>query len=174
MLKLFFFIFSSICFSDEWESIQMSPHLKGSENFLGKKFEGNFINSTISNPLIDVIQFERILNGKAISITHSVNHGEYGGKYLILWNSDKEKVESYFFSTGGEIVISPVTILENEIVIEEDFSKNENSILKVKKIYNFDDVGNLRKKIKYLINNVWINAHNMEYIQNNSVEVIFK
>ena len=42
----------------------MSPHLKGSENFLGKKFEGNFINSTISNPLIDVIQFERILNGK--------------------------------------------------------------------------------------------------------------
>ena len=77
----------------------MSPHLKGSENFLGKKFEGNFINSTISNPLIDVIQFERILNGKAISITHSVNHGEYGGKYLILWNSEIGKVESYFSET---------------------------------------------------------------------------
>ena len=120
----------------------MSPHLKGSENFLGKKFE-EIINSTISNPLIDVIQFERILNGKAISITHSVNHGEYGGKYQILWNSDKEKVESY---CTVEIVISPVTILKNEIIIEEDFSKNENSILKVKKIYNFDDVGNQGKK----------------------------
>ena len=85
----------------------------------------------------DNIYFERILNGKAISISHSVNDGKYGGKYIIMWNSEKNMVESYFFSTGGEIILSKATISVDNITIEEDFSKNGNRIKKVKKISKF-------------------------------------
>ena len=38
-----------------------------------------------------------------------------------------------FFSTGGEIILSKATISVNNIIIEEDFSKNGNRIKKVKK-----------------------------------------
>ena len=54
------------------------------EIFLGKRFQGEFYNSSKENPLVDIIHFERILNGEAIRITHSVNHGEYGGVYYCM------------------------------------------------------------------------------------------
>ena len=63
---------------------ELSKHLFGFENFINKKFKGEFYNSTKENPLIDVIYFERILNGNAISISHSVNNGAYGGKSIIV------------------------------------------------------------------------------------------
>ena len=95
--------------------------------FIGKTFSGEFYNSTKDKPLKDIIYFERILNGKAISISHSVNDGEYGGKYIIMWNAEKNIVESYFFSTGGEIILSKATIFANNITIVEDFSSNGSS-----------------------------------------------
>ena len=45
---------------------ELSKHLLGFEIFLGKKFQGDFYNSTKENPLIDIIFFERILNMKVI------------------------------------------------------------------------------------------------------------
>ena len=82
---------------------ELSKHLLGFENFIDKKFKGEFYNSTKENPLIDVIYFERILNGNAISISHSINNGAYGGKSIIVWNSKILKLESYYFSTGEMI-----------------------------------------------------------------------
>ena len=102
------------------------------------------------------------------------NSGEYGGKYIIMWNAEKNMVESYFFSTGGEIILSKATISVNIITIEEDFSKNGNRIKKVKKIYKLNIDGTLENKIKYFINNVWVNSHSMRYVQSDSAKVIFR
>ena len=154
--------------------MNLSSHLNGSEIFIGKTFSGEFYNSTKDKPLKDIIYFERILNGKAISISHSVNDGEYGGKYIIMWNAEKNMVESFFFSTGGEIILSKATISVNNIIIEEDFSKNGNRIKKVKKIYKLNIDGTLENKIKYFINNVWVNSHSMRYVQSDSAKVIFR
>ena len=152
----------------------LSKHLVDFDIFIGKKFQGEFYNSTKENPLIDIIYFERILNGEAIRISHSVNHGEYGGEYVITWNSDKEKIESYYFSTGGGIRVSNIDITNNEISIKEDFSKNENGIKKVKKIFRLDPEGFLENNIKYMINNMWIKSHEMIYTRNDSAKIIFR
>ena len=152
----------------------LSKHLFGFDKFLGKKFQGEFYNFTKENPLIDIIYFERILNGEAIRISHSVNHGEYGGEYIIAWNSDKGKIESYYFSTGGEIRVSSIDIFNNEISIKEDFSKNKNGIQKVKKIFRLDAEGSLENNIKYMINNMWIKSHEMIYSRNDSAKIIFR
>ena len=154
--------------------MNLSSQLNGSERFIGKKFSGEFYNSTKDKPLKDIIYFERILNGKAISISHSVNDGEYGGKYIIMWNAEKNMVESYFFSTGGEIILSEATISANNIIIVVDFSKYGNRIKKVKKIYKLNKDGTLENKIKYFINNVWVNSHSMKYVQSDLARVNFK
>ena len=153
---------------------ELSKHLLGFENFIDKKFKGEFYNSTKENPLIDVIYFERILNGNAISISHSVNNGVYGGKSIIVWNSKNLKLESYYFSTGGEMIQSHVSTEKNEIVMVEDFSKNDNGIQKVKKIYRLGKDGILEYQIKYFMNNIWVNSHDMEYNESKSAEIIFQ
>ena len=166
---IFFLIISQILNGKE-----LSKHLLGFDNFIDKKFKGEFYNSTKEKPLIDVIYFERILNGEAIRISHSVNRGEYGGQYIITWNSDIERIESYYFSTGGEIKVSNVRIIKKEIIIEEDFSKNENGIQKVKKIFRLNNDGLLENHIHYLMNNLWVKSHEMNYDQNDSAKIIFR
>ena len=169
IFAIFFLIISQILNGKE-----LSKHLLGFDNFIDKKFKGEFYNSTKEKPLIDVIYFERILNGEAIRISHSVNRGEYGGQYIITWNSNIERIESYYFSTGGEIRVSVVSIIDKEITIEEDFSKNGNKIQKVKKIFRLNNNGSLENHIYYLINNLWIKSHEMNYAQNDSVKIIFR
>ena len=168
------YIFISFVFSKETNSKKLSNHLSGVENFIDKTFEGQFYNSTKKNPLKDIIHFNRILNGEAISISHSVNQGEYGGKYIITWNSERGRIESYYFSTGGEIKVSNVRIIDKEITIEEDFSKNENGIQKVKKIFRLNNEGLLENHIHYLMNNLWVKSHEMNYNQNDSAKIIFR
>ena len=153
---------------------ELSKHLAGLQNFIDKKFKGEFYNSTKEKPLFDVIHFESILNGSAICISHSVNDGEYGGKYIIIWNSDIGKVESYYFSTGGEIKVSKARIHNKEITIEDDYLKNENGIKKVRKIYKLNDIGQLENHIEYLLNNLWVKTHEMNYVENDSVKIIFR
>ena len=82
--------------------MNLSSHLNGSEIFIGKTFSGEFYNSTKDKPLKDIIYFERILNGKAISISHSVNDGEYGGKYIIMWNAEKIWLNPIFLVQEGK------------------------------------------------------------------------
>ena len=46
----------------------LSEHLIEMEPFIGNTYKGNFINSTKENPMIDIISFERALNGNAIKV----------------------------------------------------------------------------------------------------------
>ena len=67
----------------------LSEHLKPFERYIGKTFKGEFSNSTKEKPVFDISRWERILNGMAIKITHSVNDGEYGGVSIITWDAKK-------------------------------------------------------------------------------------
>ena len=84
------------------------------------------------------------------------------------------RIESFYFSTGGEIRVSSINITNNEISIKEDFSKNKNGIQKVKKIFRLDSEGSLENNIKYLIDNMWIKSHEMIYSRNDSAKIIFR
>ena len=64
MKKLFAIIgIISFCFSNINKGKELSKELEGFKDFLGRTYEGTFHNSTQNNPLIDVMSFERILNG---------------------------------------------------------------------------------------------------------------
>ena len=63
-----------ICKNNEMNNL--SEHLKPFEPYIGKTFKGEFANSTKEKPVLDISYWERILNGMAIKITHSVNDDE--------------------------------------------------------------------------------------------------
>ncbi len=71
LLVLFFSCGESVRINKE-----LSNHLKPFEPYIGKTFKGEFSNSTKEQPVFDISYWERILNGMAIKITHSVNEGD--------------------------------------------------------------------------------------------------
>ena len=154
--------------------LDLSNHLKGLDPFIGKTFKGTFINSKPEKPNIDIKKWDRALNGNAVRITNSVNNGEYGGERLILWDPEQESLISWYFSTAGIISNSFVKIEKNKLISIEDVSNNENGILKTKTIYFLKKNGKLIYKIKYFMNNMWVDGYEMIYELDSKAEVIFK
>ena len=175
MKKIFYYfiITTSLILGDNIDKPFLSEKIQGFEVFIGKYFKGETFNSTKTKLISEVIHFKRILNGQAIRIVHSINEGEFGGESIITWNQENNILESVYFSTGGNIKHSMVTLKENTITLVEDVSKNQNSIKKVKTTYYLNSYGQLKKETKYYINNMWIFSHNSNYTESKSSEIIF-
>ena len=174
IITILFFL-PILSYSDNPERIHdLSNHLIGLDPFIGKTFKGTFSNSTSEKPNIDIKHWDRALNGSAVRITHSVNNGEYGGERLILWDPEKESLISWYFSTAGIISNSVIKIEKNKLISIEDVSNNDNGILKIKTIYFLTKNGNLIYKIKYLMNNIWVDGYEMIYEVDSKAEIIFK
>ena len=54
--------------------------------------------------------------------------------------------------------------IENEkIIFIEDVSKNRNGITKIKTSFRFLNNGSLHSKIKYFMNNLWVDGNDIFY-----------
>ena len=151
----------------------MSEHLKSLSPYIGKTYRGEFLNSTKDDPVYDVAKWERALNGNAIRILHSVNNGEYGGESIIMWNPEKESLMSWYFTTGGFFTNALVIVEGNKITSIEDVTGNDNGITKVKSIIEFSQNGRLENRSKYLMNNIWVDGHQIFYVEDPKARVIF-
>ncbi|WGM48182.1 hypothetical protein KOAAANKH_03078 [Brevundimonas sp. NIBR10] len=65
---------------------------------IGKTWRGASLNAADT---IDEVRFERILNGRAIRSTHSVNGGVYAGETLITWDPAQNRLVSFYATNGG-------------------------------------------------------------------------
>ncbi|MBM3831768.1 MAG: hypothetical protein FJ403_00535 [Verrucomicrobia bacterium] len=57
-------------------SATLAKELEPLKAFVGKSWKGPLRNSTPEKPVIDVMRWERALNGQAIRILHSINEGD--------------------------------------------------------------------------------------------------
>ena len=87
-MKKYLILILGLVISQSNEINSLSERLKPLKSYIGKTFKGEFSNSTPEKPVFDVQHWERILNGKGIRITHSVNNGEYGGESIIMWDDE--------------------------------------------------------------------------------------
>ena len=98
MNKLFSILMLGSCLFSKNESDDvkknLSVHLKPFQNYIGKTFKGESENSTPEKPIYDISHWDRLLNGNAIRIMHSVNNGEYGGESIVIWDTKKESLVS--------------------------------------------------------------------------------
>ena len=151
----------------------LSEHLNGLKPFIGNTYKGNFINSTKENPMIDIISFERALNGNAVKVTHSVNNGEYGGETMVMWNSEKEGLQSWYFTSAGSLTIQNVQIKKDTFISIEDVAGNKNGITKVKTIIEVLHGNRIQKRTKYLMNNLWKDGSEIIYNKVNDLKPVF-
>ena len=152
----------------------LSEHLKPFEPYIGKTFKGEFANSTKEKPVFDVSHWERILNGMAIRIIHSVNNGEYGGESIITWNVKKNSLVSSYFTTDGFSVNAVLHFEDDKLISIEDVVGNENGITKVKAIIQFLENGDLQNSSKYLMNDKWVDGHTIYYKETPDAKIVFK
>ena len=161
-----------ICKNNEMKNL--SEHLKQFKPYIGKTFKGEFSTSTKEQPVFDISHWERILNGMAIKITHSVNDGEYGGISIISWYENKNSLVSSYFTTAGFTTNALMHFEDGKLISLEDVTGNENGITKVKAIIEFLENGDLRNSSKYLINDEWIDGHAIYYKEAPNAKVLFK
>ena len=177
MNKLFSILMLGSCLFSKNESDDvkknLSEHLKPFENYIGKTFKGEFANSTPENPVYDISNWERALNGNAIRILHSVNNGEYGGESIIMWNAKKESLCSWYFTTAGFFTEATLYFEDDKLISIEDVIGNENGITQVKAVIDLLPNGQLVNTSEYLMNGNWVEGHKIHYNEEPNGKVIF-
>jgi len=151
----------------------LSEKLKPFEGFIGKTFKGEFSNSTPENPVFDVQIWERILNGMAIRIIHSVNDGEYGGESIITWDIEKKSLVSSYFTTAGFTTNAVLHFENDKLISVEDVVGNKSGITKVKAVIEILPNGDLLNSSEYFMKGVWVDGHQIYYKEDSKAKAIF-
>ena len=143
----------------------LSEHLIRFKPFLGRQFIGEFNDPSNNRKMKEVITWKRILNGKAVKITNSINNDEYGGETIIMWEQNSNSLRSWYFDTSGSLIESIMEFKENKLISIQDV-QNNNGITKVKTIMELAYGKELKKRTKFLMNNMWVDGLEVRYQEN--------
>ena len=152
----------------------LSENLKPFEPYIGKTFKGEFANSTPEKLVYDISHWERTLNGNAIRIMHSVNNGEYGGESIVMWDTKKESLVSWYFTAAGFYTQATLHFEDGKLISIEDVTGNENGITQVKAIIEFLPNGDLHNTSQDLMLGNWVAGHEIYYKEDPNAKVLFK
>ncbi len=152
----------------------LHEQLKIFEPLLGKTFRGEFADSTPEKPKVDVSRWERAMNGQAVRILHSVNHGEYGGETIIMWDKEKKSIAYWYFTTAGFHTEGTMMSADNEWTSTEKVVGNASGITEVKATSQFTSDGKLIVRSQYLSKGKWEKGHEVTYHPSPDAKVVFK
>jgi hypothetical protein len=171
-LRVFFcwLVFSLSAFAQE----PLNEHLQFLAPYVNKTWKGVFVDSTASKPMYDVAIWERVLNGQAVRILHSVNDGEYGGETIVYWDKLKLNVVYYYFTTAGFYTTGTMKVEGSTIINHEYVSGNQNGITEVRSTSRIFPDGKMQAEAEYLQNGKWIPGHKIIYSEDTAAKVIFK
>lgn len=80
----------------------------------------------------DISTWERALNGNAIRTLHSINDGMYGGESLIFFDTKKQQLVFYYFTTAEFFTQGTIEVDSDTFIAYEEVSGNDDGITKVK------------------------------------------
>ncbi len=155
------------------ETGTLDSTLEGLRPFLGN-WRGEFRNSTPDRPIIDVSQWERALNGKAIRILHSINDGAYGGETLVTWDAEKKSIVYHYFTTAGFQTRGTMKIDGKKLVCDEIVTGNAEGTTEVKATMEMHEDGSMVSESKYLKNGEWVTGHAVTYKRAADAKPVFK
>jgi len=159
------------------DNASLDEHLEPLRPFLGKTWKGHFKNSTPEKPMIDISRWERALNGKAVRILYSINNGQYGGETLIVWDSVKQSLVYFYFTTAGFRTTGTMTFKGQTITSHEFVAGGTGEgegVTEVRATSELRADGALHVKSEYLKKGEWVSGHDISYQEDAKAEVIFK
>lgn len=159
------------------EKATLSEHLEPLRPYLGKAFRGTLSGSTPEQPKVDVQRWERALGGHAVRIRHSINDGEYGGETLVVWDSARESLVYYYFTTGGFYTHGTFTIEDGGKLTAHEKVTGEGmaaGITEVRSTYERMADGRVRTRAQMKKNGEWVDGHEIVYVEAPGAEVVFE
>jgi len=114
------------------EEAKLDSHLEPLRPLLDKTWKGPFKSSKPDKPVVDVMRWERALNGKAVRVLHSVNDGSYGGETIYMWDEKKQAVGYHYFTTAGFMTVGTVSFKENQLITHEVVTGSSGGVTEVK------------------------------------------
>jgi hypothetical protein len=152
----------------------LDPHLEPLRPLLEKTWKGTFKNSTPENPIVDVMRWERALNGKAVRVLHSVNDGAYGGETLVMWDAQKKEVTYHYFTTAGFRTEGTMTLDGKKVVSLEQVQGMANGVSEVRGASELLPDGSFQVKTEYKKEGEWQPGREVIYREDSAAKVIFQ
>ncbi len=152
----------------------LDPHLQPLQPLLEKTWKGVFKNSKPEKPTVDVMRWERALNGKAIRILHAINDGAYGGETIIRWDDQKQSVVYFYFTTAGFMTTGTMQFKDGKVLTHEVVSGNSGKTSEVRGTSEIQPDGSFHVSTEHHENGEWVPGHEVTYQQDASARVIFR
>ncbi|HTI69885.1 MAG TPA: hypothetical protein VMF06_07965 [Candidatus Limnocylindria bacterium] len=179
-LKPTAFLAAGLCFASSLSPIlgaetgKLEEHLESLRPFLGRTWRGEFKDSKPEKPLFDISHWERILNGQAVRITHSVNDGAYGGETIIRWDKDKGQLAYHYFTTAGFSTEGTLTVTGTKFTATEKVTGEANGITEVRSTSEIRADGTMLSKAEYIKGSEVSGGREILYKEDPKAEVKFK
>ncbi len=152
----------------------LSEHFEPLKPFLGKTWKGIVAENENKEPVYDVSRWERILNGKAVRILHSVNEGDYGGETIIVWDKEKESLVFYYFTTASHYTQGTVKFDKGKMISHEKVTGIKDGVTEVEAASELNDDGTMKVTSRFKKQGEWSANRTVIYFEDQEAEVIFK
>lgn len=152
----------------------LDPQLEPLRPLLDKNWKGEFKNSKPEQPIVDVMRWERALNGKAIRVLHSVNEGSYGGETIFMWDEKKQLVTYHYFTTAGFMTVGSMSFKEGKAITHEVVTGSTGGVTEVRGTSELLSSGAFSVKTEHLKDGEWQPGREVIYNQDPGAKVIFK
>jgi len=152
----------------------LDEHLENFRPFLGTTWRGVFANSTPEKPVVDVMTYERALNGEAVRTFHSINDGDYGGETLIYWDADRKTLAFFYLTTAGFRTEGTLTSEKNKYASLETVKGEANGITQVRGVAELLPTGRILVMADYFKEGKWHPARKTEYVRDDTARVKFR
>ncbi len=156
------------------ERPSLDPHLEPLRPLLEKTWRGTFKSSTPERPVVDVMRWERALNGRAVRVLHSVNDGAYGGETILFWDEKKQVVTYHYFTTAGFTTVGSMTFKEGRWMTHEVVAGSASGVTEVRGTGELLPDGTVRVKTEHLKDERWQPGREVIYRDDPAAKVIFR
>jgi hypothetical protein len=160
--------------AESTEKQTLDPQLEPFRPLLEKTWKGEFKNSAPDKPVVDVMRWERALNGKAVRVLHSINDGAYGGETIFRWDEKEQKLTYHYFTTAGFMTIGRVKSEGGKLVTHEVVEGSTGGVTEVRATSQLLDDGTFRVKSEHLKEGKWMLGRDVTYREDAAAKVIFK
>jgi hypothetical protein len=141
---------------------------------LDKTWKGAFKNSKPEKPVVDVMRWERALNGKAVRVLHSVNDGSYGGETIFMWDEKKREVGYHYFTTAGFMTVGSMSFKDGKLTTHEVVTGSAGGVTEVRGTSELLPDGTLRVRTEHMKDGKWQPGREVTYVQDPGAKVVFK
>ena len=114
---------------------ELDPRLAPLAPYVGRTYTARMTPPGVEPATTDVQQWEEIMGGKAVRITHSINGGDYGGESLVFWDVTREAIAYWYVTTADFYTHGTMTAAGDSLVTSEQVVGDAGEITEVEGVW---------------------------------------